>query len=408
MAILDDTTNLIRLYLHHVGTSEVPDEYHLWAVLSTIAAAVGDRVWYKKFADTKLIPNLYVLLLGPSGTGKGTAIDISTKFVKDLSRVNAYRGKATAPYLIDYLSAIKKKQNGKVVLEDAKLYLVTPELSMSVGSGPFADQFVKLMTELFTGGDYLFQEGTRTRGGVDFKNPVINWIGGTTKEWLMQSVTRDAVEGGFFARVVAVNAEYDPNVRITRPVYPDDRDEVAVEIARRIKELTFITGEITMNGLAMKVDEQWYTGRQAPSDEAMLPTWKRQHDLVLKLAMVMSLADDVDLIVKADHVKRAQMLVREVSKSLPQLIEYASATREMEGIALVRRTIKRFGTIPRYMLMQKVGSRGLTRDRLDAIIETLIQSREVLRMPSNSGAGVVYEWNLPKRTLGDGGGGSGI
>ncbi|MGH7179232.1 MAG: hypothetical protein ACREJC_17780, partial [Tepidisphaeraceae bacterium] len=146
---LEQTSNLLALYLHQCGETEVPTLFHVWACLTTIAASVADRVGLEKFKGKLLAPNLYTVLIGPSGLGKGEAIDTALKFVADNKTVNAFQGKATAPYLLDYMGK-KQSLGGKKVIANPKLFLVTPELSMSVGKGDYADAFIKFMTELYT------------------------------------------------------------------------------------------------------------------------------------------------------------------------------------------------------------------------------------------------------------------
>lgn len=400
MSILDETSNIIRLYRHCAGKSEIPDEYHLWSVISLIAASVADRVHCQKFAESKLFPNLYVMLIGASGGGKDHAVEIVLKLILDNPRINSYYGKTTAAHFIDFMAHKHKRREGaKLVVEDSKVFFVTPETSWSLGSGHLAEDMVKLLTGLYKGGEFPVREGTRLHGSLEFRNNCINWLAGTTKVWLMKTLTRDDIEGGPLARVVAVNSDYDPNVRMWWPEYPADREEVMKELRSRINELCYITGEFEIEHDAKKIDEQWYMTREMPDDDSMLPSWKRQHDLVLKLSMILSLADDISLVIRSNHVKRAQVLAHEVHKKLPDLISFASVTPETKGLEQVRRMIQRYQRIPRYILMQRLSNRGIDKRKLDDAIELLVQSKQVIRKPSPSGAGLIYEWNDVKRRL---------
>src|SRR3990167_288066 len=132
MSILNETHNIVRLYMHHVGKSEVPDVYHLWSCLSLIAACVADRVWFRKFADTRIFPNLYVMLIGAPGGGKGTAINTVTKFVVEkpvAAKVQPYVGNITKQALIDELSTRQRKNLPR------NLWLLSPELGDDVPPG---------------------------------------------------------------------------------------------------------------------------------------------------------------------------------------------------------------------------------------------------------------------------------
>ena len=274
----------LRSYIAYAGISEIPPQYTKWCGLMTLAAAAEDRVWVSKFRDKHIPPNLYILLLGPSGIGKGEAIDTALRLIEPLG-LRVYRGKLTAPFLVDELASRKLPP---------KMLFVTPELALSVGSGQLADDLIKLMTELFTGGSYVFQEGTRTHRRHTFTGHCLNWLAGTTKEWLRDCVSQEAVRGGFFGRVASVSAVYDLDVRVYTPQYRRDHVRLEQELRTHLEGIRGLSGEMALAGDANTLLEQWYMERPARSDEAMIPTWKREHDLVLRLAMLCSLGESAD------------------------------------------------------------------------------------------------------------------
>lgn len=100
---LCETCNFFELYRHICGESEVPAIYHFWSAVSLIAATVEDRVWYQKFKHEALFPNLYVMLVGPSGLGKGMAISHLVRLADCGITINKFRGRVTAAHLIDHL-----------------------------------------------------------------------------------------------------------------------------------------------------------------------------------------------------------------------------------------------------------------------------------------------------------------
>jgi len=387
MSILNETHNIVRLYMHHVGKSEVPDVYHLWSCLSLIAACVADRVWFRKFADTRLFPNLYVLLVGPPGIGKGTSINSCTKFVANMPKVQSYAGNITKQALIDELSQRRQKNL------PSNIWLISPELGDDVPPGQLGEELLRFLTKIYEGDFSLpIKERTRLHGLHEIHHPCTNWLAGTTKEWLTLSLPSYAIGGGSLARIALISTTYDPNQRIHTITYPSDRAEVVEHLYSRVKELCFIGGEFQICAEAKAMDEQWYMGREAPEDETVLPSWKRQHDFVLKLAMILSLADDIDLMIQPGHLKRAQVLAREAYKDLPDIITYASATPETKGMDYIVRAVKVAGQIPRYILMRKVSNRGINKRKFDEVIDTLVQQKDIRRATSPHG-GVVYVWN---------------
>lgn len=358
-----------------------------------MAACVGNRVWMEKFRGSKLTPNLYVLLVGDSGSGKGVAIDAALRLLQDdtdpdIEEMNVYRGKATAPHIIDFLSRhAPTTMDGQREVRDptkpTRLYLVTPELAFSTGSGPIADMFVKMMTELYTGGDYVLQEGTRTSGHHKINNPLVNWFGGSTKEWMVSSLTRDAIESGFFARIVTVDGKYDPSKRVYDPKYPDDYEEVVAFLQARVNWLLQVEGKVRWTKQAHALAKAWYEDRMPPQDALMMPTWKREDDMMRKLAIIFMLDRRPDrLVIRSKHVLAAQRLLRKVQKVIPELITISSATPENQAIMFVRRTIESAGKIQQHVLIAQGAKRGLTGEKTLQAVKTLIDGREIEKQGS--------------------------
>jgi hypothetical protein len=385
MRKLDQTLDFIELFTHHVGTREVPEAFDMWTAISLIATSVGNRVWYEKFEGKKLTPNMFIVLMGPSACGKGVAIDDGLDYVSHIPLVNMYRGKVTAAYMVDRLSSSRKKWGS------ALLYLVTPELSLSVGSGHLADEFVKMMTELFTGGNYEFQHGTRTSGNVTFSGHCINWFGGSTKDWFIQALSKEAIEGGALGRIVVVREPYR-DIRIPRPTRSPDFPELRRHLQARVYNLLYASGPFHMTEKAEALQDQWYMDRNRPDEGSpLLPSWRRQDDLVLKLAMICSLSSGrSELVITGDDFTRARNLSDTALKSAEYLIPLASSTKETEGYHYVKDAIKRAHRIQRQALTKMMARRGLMGPKVQEFIVQLKEEGEVEEVVT--GRTTWYKW----------------
>ena len=74
-------------YLKFCENSEPPQSYHLWTGMGVLAGTLQRRV-YMHWGRSTIYPNLYIVLVGPSGRAKkGTAFEYGKPFLK---RVGAY------------------------------------------------------------------------------------------------------------------------------------------------------------------------------------------------------------------------------------------------------------------------------------------------------------------------------
>jgi len=309
--ILDETTDLVHLYKHHVGLSEVPVDLHVWAAIAGIAACVADRVWIMKLGK-KLTPALYTMMVTSSAAGKGGAVDVLTPYLEELDAVNMYSGVITAQKLIQMMAGPKiKKHVAKetapselVVKEPSKIFLVTEELGWCLGTGPPAIEFIRTMTGIYNKSNKI-QKATVTRGRAVIHHASLNWFAGTTIQWLVDSLPKNAIEGGFIGRLIIIDSDRDVRIRHRDAIFPPDRDEVIAHLMKRFRRLTTVEGEFRVTKEARQIEDQWYYSRPEPDDVRLIPIWRRQHDHMLKLAMVLSLSESHDLRIMRRHMMAA-------------------------------------------------------------------------------------------------------
>ena len=402
MSVLHRESNLMKLYLYCVGKTEVPLEWHQWCCLSLAASCLADRVWYQKFGHSKLHPNMYIFLVGGSGEGKGVAIDYCMQFAPDDLFVKY--GSTTSKNMIDIMSAPTQ-----LVPEPQKIMLVQPELADNVQAGAVADQMVKFMTGAYTAGSKDFDEGTRKHGVHRIpKDYVINWLAGTTDLWLSEVVDLKAMMSGFFGRVAVAPGEYSyaPQDRVHDPTkfLPPDYYQVIEYLKDAFYNLMMIRGQFEMSADAYENEEQWYLTRPEPEEERMKPFWRREQDLILKIAMVLSACQSFDLVIKLAHLLQARDLVAQVRKRLPWVMTAAAGTEAMRRIRWVENFIKsrRGEWVRRAELAQKARNAVNVRaSELDMIIDDLVAMELVDIEAKGKRTSWRYTWHQRPRHVED-------
>lgn len=397
---LDTTTSFIDLYLYACGTSEVPLPYHLWSCVALIAAAASDRVWFEKFPGEKLPPNMYVGLIGPSANGKGQAINRVVTFAAQHPPLNIYNGRATPPFLRQWMGRQRLGDDGRHY-DNNKVLVVHEELGEAIDRGDSADQFVKFMTGNYTPQPFLKFDGTITRDLKKIREPCFNWLFGSNLQWMLDVFPPTTISGGTWGRIVGVSQGYNLDLRIRKPSAPYDYDRVIDHLHQRLDELLAIEGPFIMTPHAEMIEDRWYNDRDAPSDESLVPAWKRQHDLVLKLAMVLSLSDSLDLKIAGHHMWKAQELSELVMRKLGEIQAAAATTNDTKGISFAKQFLKGIGRpVLHTELLRKFYSKGLGgATELMNAINTLRESGEVTHR--DGGRARVYMWagrrKMPKQ-----------
>lgn len=391
---LQQTKNLIKLYTHMCGIGEVPRTYHVWSCLSLLSACVEDRVYIEKHKDERLTTSLYVFLIGPPALGKGSAISRAFRsFLAAGGGGHYWHGQATAQHLVDVLGKDgADPETGQTYIPSPKLWLIQDELATDIGSGQLAGDFVKWMTKLYTSCDLPVDTGTRTKGTVRIENPAVTWLAGTTEEWMHQSLGKDAAASGFTSRVCYVFAPYGID-RYVRTIYPPDYEEVKAHVLTRLWMLKHMKGEFYQSPEALAREHAWYMNRKRPKEEELLPNWKREQDLVLKLAMLLALADgDSQLVIEPYHIDRAIRLSASVQRNLPEVIKLSRKTEQIDQAESMERCMTACeGWTAHTKLLQRARGRGVAWDLGKRMLEAAMKDGSLEWKKSPSGA-LWYRW----------------
>src|SRR5271157_5790829 len=122
--------------------TESPTKFHWWCAASAIAATVKRNVWIDR-VKWKLYPNLYVVLVGRPGLGKGAAMNPAIALMKEAGTVNILSDRVTMEYVLQKLSqGFPKMHTGPAqslrLGTDASALIVSTELSVFITASQFS------------------------------------------------------------------------------------------------------------------------------------------------------------------------------------------------------------------------------------------------------------------------------
>src|SRR3990170_8200696 len=84
-------------YLEYTDNTEPPASYHLWTGISVISGVLQRKVWME-WGHELIYPNMYVVLIGPSGRcRKGTAMNIGKGLLKTIKRSEEHTSELQSP-----------------------------------------------------------------------------------------------------------------------------------------------------------------------------------------------------------------------------------------------------------------------------------------------------------------------
>jgi hypothetical protein len=368
-------------YLEYTDNSESPISYHTWCGLATIAGALQRKVYLRWGIGQVIYPNLYVVLIGPSGkTRKGVALGIA----KDLLR--QIPGITVAP------ESSSGKQSTILVMKRAGLDFVDPtdgktkrhcsvtafseELSVFLGQGDIA--YLSSLTDWYDSKDDWEYE-TVGRGKDSIKGVCLNLVGGTAPDWIQSMIPHEAIGGGFTSRIIFIVEEVKRKIvpEHTMTVRELELQEMLVHDLERISRMT---GEMRMSNEAKQLYVEWYIEQNRLSDMGIAavddPRFagynERRATHLRKLLLVCSASRGDDLIILPEDFNRARELLVGAEVNMHKTFGGFGKSRTSEATETIKNYIEKVGITTRKTVLQRF-YRDVDAQSLTQVEDTLRQ-----------------------------------
>ncbi len=215
---------------------------------------------------------------------------------------------------------------------------------------------------------------TIKRGTEKCDDTYINLIGGSTPQWLKESMPRGSVGGGFTGRIVFVYQDTTDRT-FPRPTIPPDEAENRMQLIQGLREIHELKGEMEFTDEGGTAFDAWYYQLYDPDkgDTGLGGYMGRKHDTLLKVATIISVARDNNMLLHAGDFDAALDLMNANEKKLPEIISIISASESGEVQDRVLNTVLKHPGITHAKLLRYC-YRFVTASELNLVMDTLTQS----------------------------------
>jgi len=367
---------------------ETPVSWVWWSAVSAISAAAGNNYVLKTLkGDLIYRPNLYVMLLGDSGLGKGFPINRAKLLVQKANITRVIAGRSSIQAIVKELSTAKSSQNGKPPITDSRGFIVNGELSAAI----IADvDSLAILTDLYDG--HYNPEWTnllKGDGAEKLKNPYITALFGSSPAHFYDSIPQANIEGGYIGRNLIIYEEKrSKDVDLLDEVEPEQGDTekfddfLVPKYVPHLEKIASNTGRLIPSDQARGLFNSWrreWRQKQIPDKTGFL---NRVPDHSLKVAMCLCLArsDSIGIISETDM----RTAIEKVSGLVYANKKAAETSNENNLFVLHSRTILDIliAEESHEMSRQKMLTRGYGKYNafeFDAAIENLLEMGWVTR-----------------------------
>lgn len=311
--------NWLDSYIEFNQDFEPPAIYQRWMGLLTLSIAAQHRVWFQE-ANTKIWPNLYVVLIGPSGVGKGQAMREALPFIQQL-QVPISPDKVTIRKLTKTMAAGMRSEES---LGSYSPYLIwAEELPSFLGLDAWQSGKIADLTSLYDCAE-RWESGTATQGDDVIPQPYVCMAAGATPSSLFDVLPPASVGQGFASRLIFVEANSYENRIAEKPWMPGFHDKLQKALLHDIELIGKMKGPMRFSDVARVYWNDFYLHRPPPGeeygDERMQGFAARKPFYTKKLAVLLSMADASEgehpMLVEAHHLERSLYLLSDIDKSM--------------------------------------------------------------------------------------------
>lgn len=329
--------SILHYWLQAREIIETPYSFDLVCGLAALGAMLKRTCWIDQY-HWKVYPNTSVLLVGPSGSGKNTAINGVEGLIQKLG-IRLIGGK-TIETLTDQVQKCG---------DPACAVIMAKELSDFIGKKDYQQGLLQGLTDLLDTGEFKDITIKSDNGQRRITRPTVTILAGSTPSWLHKAMPPEAMAGGFYPRFIIV-AEDDvkrqvplvkalPQAELDAAMQANDaftEAVMALQVAYAGEQRSWV-GEMRFEPAGQALYDDWYRTRldffsKIASDYAhrsrdhalraamvsAVSCGRRQlglEDVEFGIALMMHIAKRVDQALAAPSIEAE--ICKEISKMLP-------------------------------------------------------------------------------------------
>ncbi len=301
-------------YMELTENSEPPILFRKWSGISTIAAALQRKVRVELGLSLVFYPNLYIVLVGPSATGKGTAM----KFASDIiEQVPAIRLSAQATSLQALIRRMKETNLTDIdVVTGQQQYhssLTIFSNEFTVFLGYHNRELIAALCDWFDCHSRWTYE-TIARKKEEVIGVWVNILAGTTPDALQSSLPVESIGQGLTSRIIFVFEEKREKL-VIQPTITEREMLLQRALINDLEVISMLSGkmEYTEGFMSEYTDWCYEADRNPPFYDRKFDGYcGRRRNHLLSLSMICSASRTDDMIMTADDLVRASKLLAEV------------------------------------------------------------------------------------------------
>ncbi len=306
---------------------ESPVIFRRWTAITTIAAALEQRVWVT--TSSPLYPNLYAMIIGHPGVGKTRTIRVGRGLYRGLTEPYLAPISLTFASLVDTLRTCKRSVQypGNANLEYNSMFICADELGNFIHK--YDNEMVDGLSAFYDPDPY--SQSRRTNDlRIKIAAPQINLLTGSTPQNLTALMPEKAWGQGFTSRLIMVFSDE----RFLGDDFAESAPRSYDDLAHDLAQIHGLVGKFHITaGYRERVNEWRKLGEPpTPNHPRLLHYVTRRRTHLYKLSMVAAVDHGNALVLTENEFNRAYNWLCEAEATMPDIFKAGATNADAQAM----------------------------------------------------------------------------
>lgn len=387
--------SFIEAFKEYSQGSGAPEKYIFWSAVSGISAALERKVWIFINKTKPIYPNMYIMLVGNSGTRKSTTTDAIVDLISEVPGIHKIANQMSSAAMIE---SVRDAGDAKTfnflnkTFRNSSTFAFTNEAATMLKNNT---QLQELMTDFYDCGSPsnwsevpAWNKKTLSGGDIDIYNPCLNFLGCSTPKWLNEIVGESSVEGGFIPRFLLVSAK--TLAETTGWVEDHGDSEVDQDFRKKlIQDLTEISrmqgrykSAIGFKAAYDKIEKEVVAQINLSNNKQ--PFYNRRLAHTLKVCQVLAADKSNELVMTPEMLNQAYELVCEVENGIFDVLMPSSANKSYPGLVFMWNVMRAKGSWKKGEILASCIQK-VEKSEIDKNLNSLMQMGKISYEPQPNG-----------------------
>jgi len=300
-------------YLVYTEHSEPCVLFRLWCGISGIASCLQRKCWLEWQYGEQIYPNCYVLLVGSSGSRKGTAMRQVKQLLDEVGIIYCAESMTREAFIRRFAESRTEDIIDDVPYVHSSLTIFAQEFVVFIGKENY--RLIYDLTDIYDS-DKTWTYETKHQNTDIVVGPYLNILGAITPSLLQTSLPHEAIGGGLTGRMILVYGERGK--KIPDPFLTPEMERMREDLIYDLHSIYAMKGKFRYTKDFIEKHTEWYMKDDSVGlhDQYFEGYIERRSLHLRKLSMIVSASRSSERIITGEDFDKALAILTETEKRM--------------------------------------------------------------------------------------------